>query len=101
MTLHTYSAVVSSSPATPASTSTSVRTSMASSSTSSVIDVHHPFFIHNGDNPGMAIVSQPLTDQNYQQWSRAVQLALSAKLKLGFIDGSIVKPANTSEMYPL
>lgn len=62
--------------------------SASSSSHSPVLDVNHPFYLHNGDNPGMAIVTQLLTEQNYQQWSRAVKLALSTKLKLGPIDES-------------
>lgn len=40
--------------------------SMASTSTTTtppVIDVNHPFYLHNGDNPGMAIVTQLLTEQ--------------------------------------
>ncbi|KAL1816008.1 hypothetical protein ACET3Z_018582 [Daucus carota] len=37
-----------------------------------------------------------LNDQNYAQWSRSVLIALSSKLKLGFIDGSQVKPADSS-----
>ena len=34
---------------------------------------------------------QPLTEENYNIWSRAILISLDAKTKLGFIDGSIPK----------
>lgn len=36
---------------------------------------------------------------SYNDWKRSVMIGLSAKNKLGFVDGSIPKPANTSPMY--
>uniref|UniRef100_A0A803QFN9 Retrotransposon Copia-like N-terminal domain-containing protein n=1 Tax=Cannabis sativa TaxID=3483 RepID=A0A803QFN9_CANSA len=51
------------------------------------------FFLHHGDNPGNTLASQPLTGQdNYVSWSRAMQLAISVKNKIRFLDGSIPKP---------
>ncbi|XP_060972309.1 uncharacterized protein LOC133038236 [Cannabis sativa] len=56
-------------------------------------DPADPYYLHHGDNPGNVLVSQPLTGQdNYIAWSRAMQLAISVKNKLGFLDGSISKP---------
>lgn len=59
-------------------------TTTASSSTAvtGVIDCNHPYFLNNSDNPGTPLVTQLLTEHNYHQWSRAVSIALSAKLKL-------------------
>lgn len=34
-----------------------------------------------------------LIEHNYRNWSRSISIALSAKLKLGFIDGSLIKSA--------
>ena len=51
-----------------------------------------PYFLSNSDNPGVSLVVQHLTEENYSTWSRAVLIALDAKTKLGFIDGSIPKP---------
>ncbi|KAL8111409.1 hypothetical protein AgCh_019217 [Apium graveolens] len=48
------------------------------------------------DNPGTPLVTMLLTEQNYHQWSRSVSIALSAKLKLGFIDGSVSKPTDNN-----
>ncbi|KAK4386152.1 hypothetical protein Sango_2485800 [Sesamum angolense] len=41
-----------------------------------------------GDHPGMSLVSAPLDGKNYLSWSRSIKLALGAKQKLGFIDGT-------------
>ena len=41
---------------------------------------------------GMMLVSQPLTPDNYNTWSRAMIGALKAKNKLSFVDGTFKKP---------
>ncbi|WOH04397.1 hypothetical protein DCAR_0623806 [Daucus carota subsp. sativus] len=69
--------------------------------TTPVIDINHPYFLSASDQPGLSLVSEALSDQNYQQWSRSVRIALSAKLKLGFIDGTQVKPDANSPMIHL
>ena len=47
------------------------------------------FFLHHGESPSAILVSQPLTEDNYPTWARAMKMALDAKSKLGFVDGSI------------
>ncbi|XP_073045359.1 uncharacterized protein [Primulina eburnea] len=64
----------------------------SSHSRSVVDDPLNPYFLHHSDNPGISLVSQPLTGDNYASWSRAMRIALSVKNKLGFIDGSIPQP---------
>ncbi|XP_073027729.1 uncharacterized protein [Primulina eburnea] len=59
---------------------------------SPVDDQSNPYFLHHSDNPGLLLVSQQLTGENFPSWSRATTIALSVKNKLGFIDGSIPKP---------
>ncbi|KAL0331756.1 UNVERIFIED_CONTAM: Retrovirus-related Pol polyprotein from transposon RE2 [Sesamum angustifolium] len=55
--------------------------------------------LHGGDHPGMSLVSVPLDGSNYLSWSRSVKLALGAKQKLGFIDGTCDKPTeNKAEL---
>ena len=66
----------------------------ASSSTSQrelspMEDPCSPFFLHQGESPGVILVSQPLTKDNYLTWTRAMKMALDAKSNLGFVDGSI------------
>ena len=50
-----------------------------------------PYFLSSGDNLGVSLVVQPLTEENYNTWNRAILISLDAKTKLGFIDGSISK----------
>ena len=48
-----------------------------------------PFYIHNGDHPGMVLVSHYLTRSNYNTWSCSMLMALIAKNEVGFVDGNI------------
>ncbi|XP_075486552.1 uncharacterized protein LOC142526187 [Primulina tabacum] len=57
-------------------------------------DPMSPYFLHHADNPGLMLVSQALTGENYISWSRAMKIALPVKNKLGFIDRSVVKPSD-------
>ena len=52
-------------------------------------DPSSPFYLHHGQTPGAILVSQPLTEDNYPTWARAMKMSLDAKCKLGFIDGRI------------
>jgi hypothetical protein len=66
----------------------------SSSSSSNFDNFLNPFFLHNGDNPGAVLVSQPLIGENYNTWSRSMTMALRAKNKLKFVDGTLVKPVD-------
>jgi hypothetical protein len=55
--------------------------------------------LHSSDSPGLVLVFKPLERQNYGQWSRSMRIALSAKNKLGFIDGTITPPASTDTKF--
>jgi len=59
-------------------------------------DPSSSYYLHNGDNPGTILVSQPLDGENYQTWSRSMIMAITAKNKLGFLDGSLGKPLDDS-----
>ena len=62
---------------------------------SAIDDPLSPYFLHHSDSPGMILVSQLLNGDNYSSWSRSMSIALSVKNKLGFVDGTIVKPSGT------
>ncbi|XP_074290309.1 uncharacterized protein LOC141617038 [Silene latifolia] len=51
------------------------------------------------ENTGHSITPIPFNGNNYDEWSRSFQLALMAKGKLGYIDGSITKPAATADTF--
>ncbi|KAL1225291.1 hypothetical protein V5N11_003835 [Cardamine amara subsp. amara] len=50
---------------------------------------YSPYFLSSGDNPGVSIFSEVLDGTNYNTWSIAITVALDAKNKLMFIDGSL------------
>lgn len=62
------------------------------------VDINHPYYLSSADHLGLALVNEPLTDHNYHHWSRSVQIALSATLKLGFIDGSLEQPTDVIQL---
>ncbi|CAL8169546.1 unnamed protein product [Prunus armeniaca] len=65
------------------------------SSTSS--DTNSRYYIHHGENPNQSLVTELLNGENYATWSRSVQMALSAKNKLGFINGKFEAPSSTKQ----
>ena len=48
----------------------------------------------------MVLVSKVLQGDNYNTWSRAMIISLSAKDKIGFITGSIKPPSSTYDSFP-
>lgn len=53
-----------------------------------------PLFIHPSDTSGLNLVNEILTGvENYVVWSRALLIALRAKNKIAFIDGTCRCPA--------
>lgn len=55
-----------------------------------------PYHISGSDHPGMQLTTKPFNGSNYPNWSRSVRMALGAKSKIGFIDGTIAKPTDGS-----
>jgi hypothetical protein len=45
------------------------------------------------------MVAAVLKGENYRTWSRSMKMALRAKLKLGFVDGTITKPGKKTTDY--
>lgn len=64
--------------------------------TSIQLDPFHPLYLHPNDHPGLHLVNQILTGENFNQWRRAMTIALSAKIKLGMVNGTCAKPNATS-----
>ncbi|KAF7814260.1 uncharacterized protein G2W53_028229 [Senna tora] len=48
--------------------------------------------LHSSDQPGMVLVTSPLTRSNYLTWNIAMKISLEAKEKLGFVDHSLPAP---------
>ncbi|KAK4718078.1 hypothetical protein R3W88_016416 [Solanum pinnatisectum] len=51
----------------------------------------HPLFLHPSDSPDTILVNTIFDGKIYGGWRRAVFIALSAKNKLGFVDGLIIE----------
>ncbi|KAI9162420.1 hypothetical protein LWI28_027130 [Acer negundo] len=62
-------------------------------------DFNSPCFLSNGDHPGLNLVSHQLMGENYNTRSRAMSMALTAKNKLCFIDGTLSRPNLTDLLY--
>jgi hypothetical protein len=71
----------------------------SSNSATSAKDFSNPYYLHHGDSPVTLLVSQPLVGNNYHTWKRSMVMALSAKNKLGFVDGSLEKSAVDTPEY--
>ena len=56
------------------------------------IDHNHPLYLSSSDVPGVLLIGIQLTGmENYTLWSRAMEIALLGRNKLGFVDGSILR----------
>ncbi|XP_019241225.1 PREDICTED: uncharacterized protein LOC109221215 [Nicotiana attenuata] len=82
--------------ATPTPTQGSSSTTIGNGNT---IDSTHPFFLHASDAPGMIFVNTSFDGRGYAGWSRSILISLSAKNKLGFIDGSCPMPLPTDPTF--
>ena len=58
-----------------------------------------PYDLSPSDNPGMLLTQVVLKGDNYDEWSKSIRLALRARKKFGFVDGSITMPPSDSEDY--
>ena len=63
------------------------------------MELSDPHAIHRAYHTGIILASKPLDGNNYRQWSRAMCMGLSAKNKMGFIDGTITAPSPLNENY--
>ncbi|KAG7536508.1 GAG-pre-integrase domain [Arabidopsis suecica] len=53
----------------------------------------NPYFLHRSDHAGLILVSDRLaTGADFHSWRRSMRMALNVHNKLGFIDGTILKP---------
>ncbi|KAG7599611.1 Integrase catalytic core [Arabidopsis suecica] len=56
-------------------------------------DAHYsPFALSNSDSPGNTLVSEVLDGSNFSSWKIAMFVALDAKNKIAFVDGTLPRP---------
>ncbi|VFQ99540.1 unnamed protein product [Cuscuta campestris] len=58
----------------------------------STIGPTNPLYLHLSDNPGMNLISKQFDGERFGSWKKSMSIALSAKNKLEFVKGNIVKP---------
>ncbi|XP_075077073.1 uncharacterized protein LOC142163828 [Nicotiana tabacum] len=77
-------------------------TPIASGSTSQTIsqDVNHPYFLHSFDAPGFSLVTTPFDGRGFAGWRRSILIVLSAKNKIGFINGVCEEPKPDAQDHP-
>ncbi|XP_019241435.1 PREDICTED: uncharacterized protein LOC109221405 [Nicotiana attenuata] len=61
-----------------------------------VVESSHPLYLSPSDNPGTNLVFSPFDGSGYADWRKSMLISLSAKNKLGFINGKITKPRDDS-----
>ncbi|XP_035838302.1 uncharacterized protein LOC118485898 [Helianthus annuus] len=69
---------------------------MANSQLIPPMDSSNPVFLHPSDHPRMILVSKQFDGIGFGSWKRAMSIALSAKNKFGFVDGSVTNSTNPS-----
>lgn len=52
----------------------------------------NPYHMHHSNSTNFILVSDLLTESNYNSWSRAMLIGLLCKNKVGFVDGSLLCP---------
>ncbi|XP_021724699.1 uncharacterized protein LOC110692014 [Chenopodium quinoa] len=57
------------------------------------------YYLHPSEGSQLVICLVLLTVDNYEEWSRSIRNNLRSKSKLGFVDGSIVKPDSKHSDY--
>lgn len=71
-----------------------VLSSQKSLVSSDMESIDGPSDLHSSDNsPNSLLVSIQLMGDNYKEWCAAMMMALCAKNKVGFVDGTIKKPS--------
>ena len=58
----------------------------------------HVLFLHPSDNPNNVLVSELMNGENYAHWRKAMEVALIAKNKLGFVLGDCTRPLPLSPL---
>ncbi|KAI3808885.1 hypothetical protein L1987_24848 [Smallanthus sonchifolius] len=62
------------------------------------MDSSNPLFLHSSDHSGLLLVSKTFDGSAFGSWKRAMSIALSAKNKICFVDGTVVRPLSSPNL---
>ena len=71
---------------------------ISTSSTTESSASNSPYNLHSSDNPGALITPVLLRGDNYSKWAVELWNSLQAKQKIGFLDGSVLKPTTNPDL---
>ncbi|KAH0650535.1 hypothetical protein KY284_030447 [Solanum tuberosum] len=63
-----------------------------------MVEANHPYFLTPSNSPGMNLININFDGTTYGNWRRGVLISLSAKNKLGFINGICKKPQDDAPL---
>lgn len=63
------------------------------------LEPSHPFYVHPSDNPGSQLVHVLFNGHGFVLWRSRMITSLSAKNKLGLLDGRIAQPPTNSPYF--
>ncbi|XP_050897409.1 uncharacterized protein LOC127104260 [Lathyrus oleraceus] len=63
------------------------------------LDHSSPYYLYPVENPDIVLVSPPLSENNYESWSRSMKRALLSKNKIKFINGKITTPDKNDSLF--
>lgn len=79
--------------------STPISNSFRYESSNTSLEQDNPIHLYSSDNPGMKLVRDQFDGSGFSNWKRSMTIALYARNKLGFVDGSLPKPESTSTSF--
>ena len=65
-----------------------------------IVEALNPYSLHHSNHSSMILIFQVLEGDNYNTWSQAMRISLSAKDKIGFVISSIKPPSLTNDSFP-